>query len=50
METVPQFVLSSATKEYDKIIGNVSLEYALQEMSVYGDLKQQAAIILSKSL
>lgn len=44
---VPTFVLNDPSiKKYDKAIGNVSLKYALEEMSRVGDLQSQAQAIL----
>ncbi len=39
--SVPSFVLSDNSK-FDKIIGNVSIKYALEQFEAKGDLKQKA--------
>jgi type-F conjugative transfer system pilin assembly protein TrbC len=45
---VPAFVLNDpALKKYDKITGNVTLQYALEEISRSAELKEQAVAILS---
>lgn len=44
---VPTFVLNDpAIKKYDKAVGNVSLNYALEEMSKVGELQAKAQAIL----
>ena len=47
IERVPVIVVSDATiNKYDKITGNISLQYALTEITKNGDLKEQARKIL----
>ena len=47
IERVPVIVVSDATiNKYDKITGNISLQYALTEITKNGDLKEQASKIL----
>ena len=47
---VPTFVLNdSAMKKYDKATGNVSIRYALEEMSKCGELQSQAQAILRRA-
>lgn len=47
----PVFVLNDpASKNHDKVSGNINLKYALEQFAKHGDLKQEAFKILSKQL
>lgn len=45
--SVPSFVLSS-NNQFDKLIGNVSIKYALEEFEAKGDLKRKATEYLAR--
>lgn len=43
---VPSFILASNENEYDHIVGNISISYALTQMTRDGDLKKDADKLL----
>ncbi len=45
--SVPSFVLSDNSK-FDKLVGNVSIKYALEQFETQGDLKTQATEYLKR--
>lgn len=45
--SVPSFVLSDAS-QFDKLVGNVSIKYALEQFEQQGDLKQKASEYLAR--
>ncbi len=45
--SVPSFVLSHDNK-FDKLVGNVSIKYALEQFESQGDLKQKASEYLAR--
>jgi conjugal transfer pilus assembly protein TrbC len=45
--SVPSFVLSN-NNQFDKLVGNVSIKYALEQFEQQGDLKQKAQEYLAR--
>lgn len=48
VKVVPTFVLRNAKEEHDQLSGNVSLEYALEQMSSKGTTKTETLELLNK--
>lgn len=48
VKVVPTFVLRNAKEEHDQLSGNVSLEYALEQMSSKGTTKTETLKLLNK--